>query len=931
MLIYKIIYIYIIIFKVIININCNDDSLIITKINPGFTNVTWYNNTQYLYYIDIQNYYIQEENIIEFIVGYRNVIEGTSISLLTTNQTEEQIINGLLVPQDEDEDKEKLNNIKKRLSSDLYLYGNVFKKTSNDQTFHIISFVPKTISKSLNIQISLSNRIKNYTLTSNNFTNNPIIRQTLEVRRNVEDFYKFILEDISVKDQNILFFIKEFNIACFYDELKFKYGSLHSNRLYMIEKNSTNKLNHVIYLSLIGEAGYINLEISILKNDIFFLNDSRILPFYIENIKYNEDIYIIENFENSNSIDNNRYDLDITPFYGNYTLTYYNTYNTTNIEELFIESKSTIIDKKINKVSGTSNFYRLSCYSPCAIKFGYIYYKSIKTLKEGNSVIKYISKNDVIKEIYDLDIKINNKKYYIFFELYGDEEIHYNTDNIAYYLYSGLKIPFQLNKNNIIGSKVVNIPKSQFFFETYSISSLIKFYLTSNLLYDNLVEGLNIINYNASKYYAFKMRRDILYDFVFIEIYSHKSYNISINYDTLIFSSRKISGNGRVLCEAPIKGENDKKRINLKYSNPYNKYNNKIKENEHMYITFFINTRNKKRNFPIYFSIKYYYNNTVNKIPYKEPKILKSEEEYKIVADNDFNKKNNLIININKCNLYKNYSFHTVYENINNIIWKHDITEKRNIILHNNIFNNSNIIFNEIIEKNNSNFHKKYINSIIPTNYLTNDDIYLNYFTINERLTDFKITNDYSLKYENIRGNINLKWSPYIYNNRKIKELTIQYDIYIFPENSKVNSICQMSLIPPNYTVINKNNYDLDIPKGKYKVNIIASVINEEFPLVTIYDLLEIQVSIKMNIIIIIILSFSFGILIIFIIIYFCYMKNKNKNNKIKLHYNRDSFWISLVEQRESNNKGKKDKNKNKKKISLFNEDDEDYIFKDDN
>ena len=66
-----------------------------------------------------------------------------------------------------------------------------------------------------------------------------------------------------------------------------------------------------------------------------------------------------------------------------------------------------------------------------------------------------------------------------------------------------------------------------------------------------------------------------------------------------------------------------------------------------------------------------------------------------------------------------------------------------------------------------------------------------------------------------------------------------------------------MSLIPPNYTVINKTEYSFNIPKGKYKLNIIASVINEELPLITFYDELEINVSQKYNFIIYIILATS--------------------------------------------------------------------------
>ena len=918
---FKIIYILFFIFKSIIYINC-DNNMRIRKIYPGSINVIWLNNTRYLYYIDIKNYYIGEENVVEFILDFMNIIPYASITFQTTNQTEEQIKDGLIIPQYED--NEKSNNVRKRLSSGLYVYGHVFKKTSNDQTFHIISFVPKNIYKSINIQISFSNRIKNFTIAENNITNNSIIKQDLEVSRTVENYYKFIFKDISVKEQNILIFVKEFNIAGFYDG-EINMLNFHGNRLYIIEKNSTNKLDHIIYLSIIGEVQKITIEITSLKNDIIFKNERNFLPFYIENIKYNEDLFIIENYDKYNSNINIEFDLNIIPLYGYYTLTYYNTYNTINLTNLFDYSNSTIIDKKINIVSGTSNFYRLSCSSPCALKFGYIHIRNnVSVLKEGYSVVKYIEKTQNNDPKLDIEIKDRTKKYYLFFELYGDEENFQPYNYINIYFPKSLE-KLSIDKRNDFNYKIIYNNDTKINFETRNTRALIKFYLTSNLLYDNLVEGINIINLSSTNL-VFKMRRDILYDYVLIDIYSHDiKYNVTVLYDVYILSSKKITDNGKVLCESPISGEISKKEIKLKYSNPYNKYNNKIKENEHMYIAFYLTSKNKKEAFPLYINIKLYYNNSAIIIPYKEPKIIKIDEEYKIVPDNEYNKKHNLILNINKCKLDNHYSFYTFYENLNNIIWKEDVIDKRNIFIHNNTYNNTKIKINEINEKGDSNFNKKQINSIKSTNYLINDDIYMNYFTINESLVDFKITNDFNIKYEINRGKLNIQWSPYIYHIHGIEDLITQYDIYIFPEDSKVNSICQMSLIPPNYTVFNTNNYKLDMTQGKYKLNIIARVINEKLPLITFYDVLEFQVSLRVDILIIIFSSFSFGIIIIFLIIfYLC------KNNKKKQRLSRNSLWISLVEQRDSTNSKKNDKNKKKKKISLFDEDDEFYIFKDD-
>ena len=934
------IFIYLILFEILLYINCINNNLVIQQIIPGFTNVTWNPNFQYLYYIDIREYYVQEEKVIEFIVGFKNIIIDTLIYILTTNQTEEEINKGSIIPVEEDPNRKV--SIKMRLSSQLFVYANTFQKKTKDQTFFLILMVPKNINKSYNIHISLSNRIENYIITRNDLEENKVVKRKLKVRSDVEDFYQFTINDISVKEQNIAFFIEEYNIACFYSRLV-EISFFKGNRMYLISKNSTNETNHILFIGLNGELGEITIEISIIKNDIIFLEaQSILLPFYIEKMNFNEELYIIENYGKYNSYNSSENNLVIIPLYGEFNLTYYHSYNTINLEYLFNNSKGKIIDKKINKVSGKSNLYRLNCSSPCALKFGYFSNKNDKeSLNEGDMKIKYVKTEMFQRDTHDLKIEDENKKYYVFYELYGNEEEINKTTSTLANVFDIVTNTKALNSETRYGSKVLyyNRKTSHFVKQIYFISDegvFIKFYLTSNLLYMNIVEGLNIINFaDRDKNFAFKMRKDILYDYVLIQSYSYnKSNDISIFYDVKIIAPYQIDENGKILCELPIQGKINQKEINIKISNPYNKYYSKIKEDEIIVITLRMPFKYESL-FPIFFDIKYYYNNLVVKIPKKEPKILKLDEEYKIFGEKEQNnsKKNNIILNINKCNMNKNYSMKTYYETINNIIWKNDIINKRNIIFHNNEFNNTNIKLEEI--KPEKNFTNIKINSINPNNYLSSDDLYMNYFSVKESLqsifNDKKITNDYKIIYKDQKERVNLKWSPYIDTNIYIQELTIQYNIYVFPINSKVNSICQLSMIPPNYTVINKTKYSFNVPEGKYKLNIIASVINEEFPLITFYDEIEINISKKYNFIIYIILATSLTILIIFGII-LCLMKKDNDEERRtidrKYPYSRNSFWISLVQHKESGamerNYMNKDEEKQKEITNLLYEDNDD-------
>ena len=85
-----------------------------------------------------------------------------------------------------------------------------------------------------------------------------------------------------------------------------------------------------------------------------------------------------------------------------------------------------------------------------------------------------------------------------------------------------------------------------------------------------------------------------------------------------------------------------------------------------------------------------------------------------------------------------------------------------------------------------------------------------------------------------MRAEIIINWNKFIDNNY----IDVNYSIFILPENSIVNSMCQLSLIPSNKSVINTNNIEINLEEGKYKVAIIASVINKEFPITNMYDIL---------------------------------------------------------------------------------------------
>ena len=152
----------------------------------------------------------------------------------------------------------------------------------------------------------------------------------------------------------------------------------------------------------------------------------------------------------------------------------------------------------------------------------------------------------------------------------------------------------------------------------------------------------------------------------------------------------------------------------------------------------------------------------------------------------------------------------------------------------------------------------------------------MNYFPIKENIyNELLITTNFSIWYED-GFNLTFLWNDYIIN--KNDNFNINYSIYILPKSSPINSICQMALIPPNISLINKNKYEIYLDKGEYKMSIIASIINKDFPLTTYYDFLEFKITKKINIVLLIIFC-SIGLLIIIAFIFLIiYCKKKRKD-----------------------------------------------------
>jgi len=829
----------------------------------------WNTNEKYIYYLDIQTYNTNDENILQIYSENKTIISKINISEIDESVINEENYNIKYI--------ETFNKaIKSRTSLKLFYKEILIKKREINQKYFVVLVEPEIELYNALIHLHVSCKVKNIDIHKNDIDNGHIFSRELIMDNRIEQFFKLSFRNIPINEANLIIYINDQRVSNYY------IGNISSvvkkTRLLILEKNSTKEVNHIIYVSLLGEVLKTKIQIMLDYHDLKFIyggtrNDSSL---YIERLNCNKDFYIFESYFNNEEINHH---LHITPFYGDFELVYYDLLNGSNITNLFVPRNTVKITNKIKKIRGNFNVLRFSCKTASLLKLKYMRENLTTNLTEGREITTYLYRYQNKDNIF---LKTNEDvRYKFYFGIFGENE-EYNTSRISLFFNSrsnNYYLDSNKTKSGYYAFFIVHkSDNNRYEFQTYENSVYVKMFFISNQYYTNVVEGITKLS-SKTKSVAFKLRRDIAFDYFIFKAYSfNTSKKISCDYELKIVNNIYIV-NGKVFQGINRIKNYSKKEIYIRFSNPYDKYNSFIKENDTVYllVSFFGQLDNP---FPIYVDIRYYHNNSIINFEHSKPKILSNKNEYKIFGDKDILKNNKLFLNLFKCN-QNSYFMRTYYENNKNIISDEQILNNKTILLHDNLYNNTKFMIYSNGSYNASNNNNS--SSIKKALYYENGDIYMNYFPINEsfyKLIHF--TKDYSISYKDSYNEIQLKWKDYIENKEIINNLQINYSLYILPIYSPINSICQMSLIPPNVSIINKNNYEINLPKGDYKIAIIASVINKKFPFISLYEFSNIKVSTRFNIILIAIISASAIVLIIGIIILICCIKKCKKKDLMK-------------------------------------------------
>ena len=611
--------------------------------------ITWNKAKEYIYYINISDYNVGDENVLQILNEDREILKNLMIS-----EIDESILSN------NNEDIKILNNLtnqllkKYRTKTKQYYYEIIFKKREGQNNF-VIYINPNLEINKTQVNFYLSKPIEQYNLYRENIDNENIFVETFNMDSNIETFFKFNIRNISLSNANIVFFVDNKLVSTFYkdyislDEIK--------DRIFILEKNSTNELNHSIYLSLLGEMKKIKIQIVLDYHDIkyYYKSTEERNSFYIEKINCKNDLYI---FETNNCILEPSYHLQITPFYGDYKLIYYDNILTTKISDIFIPSNEVIVTEKIKKIKTKFNILRLSCKTPTFLRIQYLKEYSIKNVTEGIEIISYMSFNRYEDNYILADDP--SKKYKFYFGINGESESNNKIIKVNLFM-KNLPMTFLTNDQNqtqYSNEAIFDIfydksfKKNIYEFQTHS-DVYLKTYLISNQYYKNIVSGLTEIT-SETKAIAFKVRKDIIFDFFIMKLYSDDPIkNISCSYELKIVESKYIE-KGKVMVGFNEIGKFQKNNIFLKFSNPYNKFDSKIKNEDYVFLLISFNNTNEDY-YPVYTDIRYYYNDQIINIEESKPNILLSQKEYQIFGDSNNHEKNKVLLNINKCNITKDY------------------------------------------------------------------------------------------------------------------------------------------------------------------------------------------------------------------------------------------------------------------------------------
>jgi hypothetical protein len=541
-------------------------------------NVFYVNSKKFRFYVDVNDYELNEENLITFKFTHnasRNkLIEYCYAKNMNFEEFDDNKFISNMPAHEEDSEAHfsRLNT----LDNVYHLYFARTQKPEENKKSYLLVHCSMKIDDDLyydpeTITVYLSKRAISLNLSDNQYLNGDFIKINQKIT--IEDFIPKVYRiSLPYSDKKLSYvFYTNIQIQTVYEDSMIK-SDYSNDELRQIYALSTEKKEKKVYVKLFGAKQEINFRLESTDSDIYYY--SRISrPVQIlsqQHLNCGNSFYYIGNYGNL-AADSKFY---LEEIYGKYNVFYKNSITDSDSDTILTNGNSQyLMDSKDGLLSKTFDIVELKCESPGYFNFHLLINYFTKTLTMYKRQVAYAPEGNIY--IYPT---VNEAQKHINLEvttLLG-KEVDIYTNNITKKINSDNRY-FQINFK-----KAEDVPKS-IKLNVKESNTLLSIKLSDDSLY-NVVEGYRSrVN---EEFILFKLNNSVEYKNVNITLkrvshdYSYTMFRGDVSYTFNPILS------GYATC--PLEEQN---QINLILSNPYLKLNSMVpdKENSPFYIMFYVN------------------------------------------------------------------------------------------------------------------------------------------------------------------------------------------------------------------------------------------------------------------------------------------------------------------------------------------------------
>ena len=541
-------------------------------------NVFYVNSKKFRFYVDVNDYELNEENLITFKFTHnasRNkLIEYCYAKNMNFEEFDDNKFISNMPAHEEDSEAHfsRLNT----LDNVYHLYFARTQKPEENKKSYLLVHCSMKIDDDLyydpeTITVYLSKRAISLNLSDNQYLNGDFIKINQKIT--IEDFIPKVYRiSLPYSDKKLSYvFYTNIQIQTVYEDSMIK-SDYSNDELRQIYALSTEKKEKKVYVKLFGAKQEINFRLESTDSDIYYY--SRISrPVQIlsqQHLNCGNSFYYIGNYGNL-AADSKFY---LEEIYGKYNVFYKNSITDSDSDTILTNGNSQyLMDSKDGLLSKTFDIVELKCESPGYFNFHLLINYFTKTLTMYKRQVAYAPEGNIY--IYPT---VNEAQKHINLEvttLLG-KEVDIYANNITKKINSDDRY-FQINFK-----KAEDVPKS-IKLNVKESNTLLSIKLSDDSLY-NVVEGYRSrVN---EEFILFKLNNSVEYKNVNITLkrvshdYSYTMFRGDVSYTFNPILS------GYATC--PLVEQN---QINLILSNPYLKLNSMVpdKENSPFYIMFYVN------------------------------------------------------------------------------------------------------------------------------------------------------------------------------------------------------------------------------------------------------------------------------------------------------------------------------------------------------